>query len=375
MKRHKLQKVTANTLVVDKQVNFREDYDVPSMIEEIRHAGRVLEPLHVQFETQTVLKGNRRLSAVQALLADPKLPSDLRESIEKLDVIYYEGLDQKELTEIVLDHGSQKALTRVETVLACWRLQKLMYSEDEVITLLYHMLARFTGNMQKAYEASAIPEGPARKEFLKKWLHGTVGNYILAAGTMGEFVREQFILTERAADRKLTDDEKKLVKFQTGRDRINKLASAKKKDKEANGWNPSDGGTEFNAKIQEFIAEDNGSAPTPARRPSPSDMTKTSESMKSRLSLAYQHCAGTLPEEQRIEIDALDSELYRFQEIQKAVRPILDRIEIGRKFSGAEVREVLKFFIGGNAPDFAAYADRFIAGSVVAEQQAALNAK
>lgn len=360
MKRHKLTKADATTLVVDKQVNFREDYDVPSMIEEIRHAGRVLEPLHVQYETQIVLKGNRRLSAVQALLLDPKLPSDLRDNIAKLDVIYYEGLDQKELTEIVLDHGSQKALTRVETVLACWRLQKLMYSEDEVITLLFHMLARFTGNTQKAYEASAIPEGPARKEFLKKWLHGTVGNYILAAGTMGEFVREQFILTERASDRKLTDDEQKLVKFQTGRDRINKLASAKKKDKEAKGWNPSDGGEEFNAKIAEFIAEDNGSAPTPARRPSPANMISTAESMKSQLAKAYMHCAGTLPEAQRIDIDSLDTELYRIDEIKKAVRPVLDRVNIGEKFTGAEVREVLRYFVSGNAMDFAAYIERFV---------------
>lgn len=221
------------------------------------------------------------------------------------------------------------------------------------------MLARFTGNMQKAYEASAIPEGPARKEFLKKWLHGTVGNYILAAGTMGEAIREQFILTERASDRKLTDDEKKLVKFETGRDRINKLASAKKKDKEAKGWNPQEGGEEFNKMIAKFVAEDNGSAATLPRRPSPSQMVATGESMKSKLGMAYQHCAGTLPEELKIEIDALDSELFRLDEIKKAVRPILDRINISEKFTGAEVREVLKFFIGGNAPDFAGYTERF----------------
>lgn len=261
MKRHAIKKVPASELVVNKSVNFREDYDVPSMIEEIRHAGRVLEPLHVRLEDKTVLKGNRRASAVQALLADPKLPSDLREAIEKLDVIFYEGLDERELTEIVLDHGSQKPLSRVETVLACWRLQKQMYSETEVITLLYHVLARFTGNSQKAYEAGQIPEGPARVEFLKKWLHGTVGNYILAAGTMGEVVRDQFILTERAQERALTDDEKKLVKFTTSRDRINKLASAKKKDKDGAGWTVMDGGAEFNAKIAEFIAEDSGTAP------------------------------------------------------------------------------------------------------------------
>lgn len=89
-------------------------------------------------------------------------------------------------------------------------------------------------------------------------------------------------------------------------------------------------------------------------------MTKTAESMKSVLSLAYQHCAGTLPEGKRVEIDALDTELFRMNEIQKATRAVLDRINISEKFSGAEVREVMRFFLTGNAPDFAAYVERFV---------------
>lgn len=362
MKKHGIKKVPALDLKVDRSVNFREDYDVVSMIEDIRHAGCVLEPLHVRLEDKVVLKGNRRTSAVHALLADPKLPSDLRAAIEKLDVIYYEGLDERELTEIVLDHGSQKPLSRVETVQACWRLQKQMYSEAEIIILLYHLLARFTGNVQKAHEAGNLPEGPARIEFLKKWLHGTVGNYILAAGTMGEFVREQFILTERAQDRKLTDDEKKLVKFETSRDRINKLASAKKKDKDkgGKGWSTTEGGEEFNKLIQEFIALDNGSVAPPQRKPTAADMTKTAESMKSDLAKAYLHCAGSLPDGQRIDIDALDTELYRLDQIKKAVRPVIERIEVGAKFSGGEVREILKFFLAGNGPEVETYLARFV---------------
>lgn len=359
-KKHNIKKVDATTLVVDKSVNFREDYDVPSMIEEIRHAGRVLEPVHVRMEDNVVLKGNRRVSAVQALLSDPKLPADLQKEIAKLDVIFYEGLDSTEITEIVLDHGSQKPLTRVEVVLACWRLQKQMYSEDQVITLLYHTLARYTGNPQKAYEASQIPEGPARKEFLKKWLHGTVGNYILSAGTMGELVKEQFILTDRAMDRSLTEDEKKQVKFLTSRDRINKLASAKKKDKEGAGWDTANGGVEFNAKIAEFIKEDSGQADPKDRGPTKGDMVKTGESMKSSLGKAYLHCAGTLPKEQRVDIDALDTELFRLEEMKKATLPIVDRIDAGATFSGGEIREVLRMFLTGNATDYAKYIERFV---------------
>lgn len=358
-KASKIVKVPAMDLVVNQTVNYREDYDIPIMMEEIVFLGMVVEPLHVRKEDNMVLKGNRRTRAVHQLLKDPKLPTDLYNAIEKLDVIYYEGLTERETTELMLDQGSQKSLSRVECVLACWRLQKQMYSEVDIITLLYHVLARFTGNTQKMYEAGNIPQGPARTEFLKNWLHGTVGNYILAAGRMGEFVREQFILAERARDRKLTDDEKKLIKFDPKRDRINKLASAKKKDEEGGGWNPTDGGVHFNAKIAEFIAEDNGSAPTPSRKPTPSEMKNTADSMKSTLSKAYLHCAGELPEGQRADIDALDTELFRLEELKKALRPIVDRVEVGATFSGGEVRELMSLFLTGSGEEFAKYIARF----------------
>lgn len=360
MKRHALKKVPTTDLVVRKDINFREDYDIPSMIEEIKHAGRILEPIHVKMEDNTVLKGNRRVAAAQQMLQDPKLPSDLKNALEKLEVLYYEGLDTKELTEIVLDHGSQKPLSRVETVNAAWRLQKQMYSETEIIVLLYNQLARFTGNTQKAYEASQLQEGPARTEFLKKWLHGTVGNYILAAGQMGPLVQEQFLLTERKQDRALTDDEKAKVQFETSRDRINKLASAKKKDRESKGWDPIQGGEEFNATIAKFIAEDAGTDTPRARKPTPSDMVKVADSLKSPLANAYRHCAGTLTDAEKGQIDALDTELFRQEAVKSAIRPVVDKIDLNATFKGGELKEVLRIVLAGTGEEMTKYLERFV---------------
>lgn len=361
MKRHKLVKFDAMELKVDRSVNYREDYDLPSMMEQIRDAGGVLEPIHAIKGSNIVLKGNRRVSAVQALLVDKNIPVALKEGIEKLEVIFYEDLTEQEITELVLDHGSQKPLSRVEVIQACWRLQRQMRSEKDIILLLYHQLARFTGNAQKAYEAAQLPEGPARIKHLHTWLHGTVGNYILAVGSMGERVREQFLLTERKSDRALTEEEKARVQFTVQRTRVNELISAKKKDeKEGAGWSPVEGGVEFNALIEKYIKEDKGEDVGDAKKkPTATQMKSAGDAMKSGLRDVYHHCAGLLSPEKVGAIDALDVELFRLEQIKKATREVVDKVEVGAQFSGGEVRELLNLLLNGNGPDFASYVKRF----------------
>ena len=362
MKRHPIRKADATTLIVDRKLNFREDYDVPSMIDEIKRAGCLLEPVHAIQETNQILKGNRRITAVQALLADPTLPKDLRKELEKVDVIFYQGLTPEEITELVLDHGSQKSLSRVEIVNACWRLQKQMYTEKDTIILMYHLLARYTGNPQKANEAATMSEGPARTKFLTDWLHGTVGNYILAAGRMGEFVREQFLLTDAAMDRKLTDEETKKLVCKMGRDRINQLASAIKKDKENGSWNQKDHGTEFDKKIAEFILKDagGGTSTTTATKPTVTQMENAAGAMKSSLSNIYLHCAGKLDKSKAVEIDELDIELDRLDALKQTLRESVDRVDLKSKFGGGEVRELFNLFLKGTGADFTLYVKRFL---------------
>lgn len=356
MKRHgTIKKVDASTLIVDRNVNFRVDYDVPSMMEDIRQAGRVLEPIWVRKEDNVVLKGNRRVTAVHELLRDKTLPSDLKEAISQLEVLYYEGLSDRELTEIVLDHGSQKPLSRAETILAIWRLQKQMYTEREIITLMYHQLSRFTGQTRKAYEAQSMPSGQGREEFLRKWLHGTVGNYLMAAGQMGDRVKDQLILSETSLDRALTKEETEKVEFKVTRDRVNKLGTAKKEDKESpEGWNNLDGGKNFNALIEKFKAEDAGTETPRAARPTPKQMADSADQFKSRLSVAYRHCAGTISDSEKNQIDALDTELFRQERIAAIARNNLDRIET------EEIRELVRFFVSGTEAEFEQYIKRFV---------------
>ena len=54
MKRESLKKVSANELTVNRSVNYRDDYDIPAMREEIRQQGRILEPVHVRKDDKVV---------------------------------------------------------------------------------------------------------------------------------------------------------------------------------------------------------------------------------------------------------------------------------------------------------------------------------
>jgi hypothetical protein len=338
-KRSSLKKANIMSLKVDRLVNFRDDYDVPSMKEEILQAGRILEPLHVIDGSNILLKGNRRTLAAQELYSDPSCPADVKEALEKVDVFYYSDLNEKEITEIVLDHGSQKGLTRVEVLKAVWRLQKQMYSERDIIIMLYQQLAHYTGKTKKAAEAQNLAAGEAREKFLKTWLHGTVGDYMMPGGQMGEFVREQFILTDRAQDRELTEAEKAAWTLEVTRDRVKELRTAKNKDKETTGWDPEKGGELFNAKVQEFIAED--AAPKGPRKAgfTSAQMETTADAMQSGFRLAFMKCAGKLPESDNAKLEALDTEYFRRDKVLAVLNANADRI--GDKNVQALVKAIL----------------------------------
>ncbi len=360
MKRESLKKAPVTSFTVNKSVNFRDDYDVPSMMDEILQKGRILEPVWVRKEDGVVLKGNRRVAAGQELLKNPLLAPEIRKALENVDVFYISDMTEREVTEAVLDHGSQKPLSRVETVKAVWRLQRQMYSERDIITMMYQLLARFTGNTRKAYEAQQITSGELRDKFLQKWLHGTVGNYIMAAGQMGEFIKNQFILTETAADRALTDDEKTQLKLKTSRDRINDLSSAKKEDKEKGaGWTPENGGVKFNAKIEEFVTEDkNGKTPANKNRPTAEQIEQTADSMQSGMRIAFLQCAGKLPEGEKSKLDALDTEYHRRDQIFAALRVDVERVE------SPEVKRLIDAILGGTNVDVSGALLPFVGAAV-----------
>lgn len=255
------------TVDLDLNVRTKDNYDLPQMKGEILQHGRILKPIIINGDTNKVLQGNRRALAGQELYDDPKCPVEVKEALSKVDVIVYSGLTPEQEMAIIVDHN-EKPLGREELVRAIWRLSKQFYSEAQIILMLYYSLAKFTGNEKKI---NTLPkEEPARTNALKKWLHGTVGNYILAAGGMGDYIRNQFLMTMRSEDGRLAEGEK--IEIKLSREAVNALTTAKNEDVREGGWDPEKGGVKFNELIEKMKAELNGEAEAKVKRPSVKDL-------------------------------------------------------------------------------------------------------
>ncbi len=278
--------VNINSLKVDRGTNVREthDYDLPAMMQSILDIGKITDTIHVRLIDNVVLRGNRRTLAGQALLEDPTTPQEVAESLKKVAVMFHDVTPgSTDELEIILDHGRQKGLSKTAILRTVWRMDKQFLSESQIIGLFYSALAVYTGNVKKANEASAIVNLKDRSEYLRKWLHGTVGNYILAANKMGEYIRSEMVKTHLSDDKALPAGE--VVELRCSRDRITQLSAAKTKDDPKNGgqgWNVETGGTHFNALVEKLKAEDRGedTGEETAKRPSTKELRDRAEVFK-----------------------------------------------------------------------------------------------
>lgn len=282
------------TLKADYSLNIRDvdNYDLVTMAEQIKAAGRILKPLLIRGEDKMILQGNRRYRAAMWLLEQPDCSDELRENLSKIDVIEFTGLSEKDTLSLIIDHGSEKPIARSEVVAAVWRLDLQFFTESQIIGLLFFALAKYTRNEQKLQEMPTKP-GKERDTFLRKWLHGTVGNQMLAAAKMGDYVKTQFLLTRKAEDRLLKPERKEMiggvevtlpaetVEMRCSTTRITELSAAKSADQKAGGWTPTEGGEAFNKLIEKFKAEDRGEEGTEKeKRPAVKELREKADQFK-----------------------------------------------------------------------------------------------
>lgn len=301
--------VSAKQLTVDESVNVREHnrYKLPIMQEQICVAGRIIEPLVLEQHPEKgllVLKGNRRTLAAKGMVEDPTIitailvamaeqetdarkaeemkrnvaakQAEILENLGKIEALVYSDLTNDERDSIIMDHGTVLTLCRTEVAKCVARMAKSGKSEMEIIRTLYSALAGYTGNAKKLAEVEAIKDQRAKEKALSTWLHGTVGNQILAALGMGPYIWEQFILTRRSEDRLLEDGEK--VEMWCSSKRITELSAAKSEDKKGKGWDPERGGEKFNALITQYRAEDAGTITREEKkRPTVADLQKKAD--------------------------------------------------------------------------------------------------
>jgi hypothetical protein len=345
--------VSIQNLVVDLDLNIRNrsNYDLPTMKGQIKDLGRIVKPILVK-DHQTdkskyiVLSGNRRALSGQELYSEPGITVELKAALDKVDIIHFTDLTPTEELSLIIDHGSEKPISRSEIVQAVQRLDKGFHSESQIINLLYFALAKFSGNEKKLQD---VPKDePARSQFLKKWFHGTVGNFILSASRMGSYVNNQFLLTHLSEDKLLAEGQ--VVEMRCSRERITALSAAMNGDKkaakdagkpESEGWTYDKGGASFNALIEKFKEEDRtGSRPKAPDRPSVKELSEKADQFKcSAIKAALLVAAGqTEMGKGLVEAD----ELFYHLDL---------KLEVLRKAAGkikhAEVRELVNCILSG----------------------------
>lgn len=314
-------KITDLSSKIDVNVREANNYDLPVMMEQIVIVGKILKPIIVEETTDgelLVLSGNRRTRAGQELASDPnriasilqmfadsekdiarateirtnlaKMVDDVKEALNKVDIYVYRDLSVQQRLELIMDHGSEKPISRTELVKCIWRMDASFMSEAEIIRATYFSLAQYTGNTRKLGEVPTTDK--ERTKYLTTWFHGTVGNYILDAAKMGEYVREQFILTHRSEDGLLKEGEK--VEMRVSRDRVKELRAAKGEDSKADKWSTEKGGPVFNALVEKFKAEDAGEIDKVSKkRPTVKELMDKSDVFKSTaVRKALQIAAG-----------------------------------------------------------------------------------
>ncbi len=342
--------VKISNLVVDFNLNVRDKdkYDVPAMKDDIIRMGRITDPLTVMeclSGELKVLKGNRRALAGQELDADPALPNNLKEALQKVDVHIYKESDltTEDITKLIIDQGGQKPLAKVEVLKTVWRLARQFFSEKQIGQMLYFPLADYSDNRRKLAEMPKDKIG--REKFLVTWFRGTLSGYMLSVLRMPMFVQEVFIHFHELMDRKPKEGEKCLVKMT--RPRVVELSKAKSKDEEEKKWDFENGGPNFLQVWEKYKKEDAGEITAEEKkRWSLADTKQKADNFKSDI--VRKSLLATTGEEQRDLVD-LDDEVFRLNNVKKVLAEKWDGIK------DVNVKEFARLILGGKPGDVATF--------------------
>lgn len=318
--------VKASEVVVDRELNVRLDYDVPSMMDSIRRIGKITDPVHVwkkEDGSLVVLRGNRRISAAQELLKE-EISKELHAELNKIPAIFYEGLSEKEAFDVVLDQGDQKTLNKAEIAKAVWRCFDQGMDNVTIYFKMYQALALMTGQLKKAHEVEQIRSYADRKTFLQKWFKGTVDQFLAYAWACGPMVKEQVILNLLSGTRPLTEEEKKNVRFDATRKAVTELYKAYKNDKDRGQWNArKHSGPEFEEIVDKFEKIYTGE-PVEGESDKPKKMTyKALEGMADQFrSSDLSTLAKVILGQETANLIVLDDEAFRLEMVFETLREL-----------------------------------------------------
>ena len=230
-----------------------------------KRAGQMPEPLHIEafynvdadgkrkLSHYIAHRGNRRCLAGLELYNDPNTPQNVIQELETVEAYVYENLSQAYRDSLIHDKMSQ-GLRRSELLALAWRHQDNGLTFSEIAIKMAPLLANYTAQgQQKWAQISQKTDVAARKKEILTWLKGTLDMKILAAGNLGDRVRRAYMVTELRNDALIPVDGQQ-PEFSIRQNRMNELKQLKADEKDV--WTTENGSPLFNAKIDQYHAED-----------------------------------------------------------------------------------------------------------------------
>lgn len=264
---------------IDMSINPREaigsadsSYDVKGMRLQIEDTGYLKTPPGVERlpdGSLRVLDGFQRMLAIEDILNDPNAKQSLKDVLAEIRCTVYEGLTSDERDAIVLNHGEQHPLTRIEVIKMIWKHYQTMDFARLCVRFWQAMLplSNAADREKLQNDMKTLVSDVERKNRLTTFFRGTVNDYILGGLLLGPRVQTAIIETE--AGRK--------PEFKTSRKAIGDLTAAMNRDLSKNGrkadgkayeewnadfdgkgWTQKDGGNNFNAVLKRLIDKTNG---------------------------------------------------------------------------------------------------------------------
>lgn len=346
----------ANVLANSAENYQREDtdagHDYPTIMEQIRSMGRIVKPpvLAEKEDGLHILQGFRRIGGAQRLLLLADITADLKDALTKCVCIVYKDITPAEELALMFDDGGQKQIGNWGIVNSVWKLDRMFYSEAQIANMMFQSLARFTKNEEKIATLSTNPK--VREEEIKKWFHGTLGNYMLSAAKMGQYVRDQFLLTMKAKDGTLAKDEQ--VKVKMSQSRIVALSKARNSEKDL--WTPEDGSPAFNALLEQFAAEDGGAPKEKLSRPDVKELREKADAFYSPLIRKALLLAAGEKGPKVADLDKDDDEYKRMSANIKKVMDLLPELREKNEL----VANLIGAVINGSASEVQKHFDTFV---------------
>lgn len=244
-------------------VKMVDGYELPGMIEDIKKAGMIREPLLVSKKKRDgndvyeVLRGYRRYLAACDIVKDGSDGNTIA-SFKKIPVLAYEGLTERQEENLINDQTS-KRFSRTEVALQVWKMLRNGHKWWDIGIQMNEQLANFTGSWKNATAVKNAKDNTEKVKAIRSWLGSTLYNYIQGIYDYGgPLARKWFIQTMQIEDGIFDETLNEKPPFELSQKRWQTLSKALKEDQKA-GYHPErkDGeyGPAWNAAVDVLTRE------------------------------------------------------------------------------------------------------------------------